>query len=544
MGTRTPGRKSSPAGRAGAPPKPRKARANDAAFQALTAQTLERKARADAEVERYRVELGKLAAAAKAVRRGDDWQNALTGLGVAGRDWRRGTTLESEAPLDRVSIDDIYGQDNLAAKIVDSIPEHATRRWFRLTGGEGQDASKFQTEIFAHLQRLGAKQKFARWMKLARKDGGVAMLIGADDGARSLDKALVPERIREIRHLHNLERWTMIPDTIDADPRSPSYGEPLTYQLLPRANLGGAGQASLVSAKQRTLLDGARIHRSRLFINTGIQVSERARLAQRGWGLSVLQRAWGPIENYRVLWGHIATLFKHVSQTVIKLSGYTELQGAAFADAINARLAQIQMARSTLNVVPIDIEDELEEQTLAGLSGALEVFKYAQEDLAQAADMPLTQLFGHTPQGFAADDTAGMRNFYDGVRLRQEDDLLNPLTELVGMLATTYKITPPEHWAVDFLPLEEPSDVDVADKRNKDAMTSQLYITTGVLAPEEVRETLRADPKNSYVIGPGPSKNDPVVHPELAQPPDPGTKPPSSTLSKNGSQAPKSKPAE
>lgn len=457
---------------------------------------------------------------AAVVARQDTWQNALTGLGIAGRDWRTANSLRQDEILDRETLDTIYLQDNLAARVVDAIPEHATRRWVKISAGEGEDSSDFQSEIFKHFDRLKVKQRFTQWMKLARKDGGCAMLIGADDG-QTLDMPLDLARVREIRHLHNIERWALLPDIIDLDPMSPSFNEPLYYKVLPRpiwsSTFSGPGNVNVPSQAQGTMTTGMLVHRSRLFVNEGVQISEIMKLAQKGWGFSRLQRAWESIQNYRVLWSHIATLFKHVAQTVVKFAGFGELQGADFQKAINARLAAIQLQRSTTNIVALDSEDTFETQTLQGLSGALEVFMYAQEDLAQASDMPLTQLFGHTPKGFSAEDGPGMRNFYDSVRQTQEDLLLEPLTNLITMLAACEHIPEPDGWALDFLPLLEPTDVEVADKRNKDALTSKMYVEMGALDPNEVRETLRADPKNDYHIEPGEAEGDPIANP----PPEP-----------------------
>lgn len=463
-------------------------------------------------------ELKKFTEAKKAIARGDAWQNVLTGLGVGGKDWQGDTRLVADCELSQGVIDSLYAQENLAAKIVDAPAMHACRRWFKLTGGSGDEAFKAQVGIFKELDRLNAKQRFQEWLQKGAKDGGALMLIGADDGARSLDRPLKAENIRKISHLHILERWAVWPDMIDVDPESENFGKSKYYKLLPRVQSWsdtGTGKSEALDPRTQARLSNTRFHFSRVFFHDGIQISERRANIMRGYGYSALQRAYNSIENYRVLWGHISMLFKHVSQTVVKFGGYPNLEGADFEQAINARIQQIQLQRSTSNVVAMDAADELEEQTLGGIGAALEIFKFAQDDLAQVANMPLTMLFGHTPEGFSSDDVAGTRNFYDGVHVLQEARLLKPLRALVDLISTTYKIALPDDWGIEFLPLMEPTDQEAAVTENQRAMTAQVLVMAEVLSPEEVRDTMRADPMNNWVIGDGPAKNDSTAHPEL-----------------------------
>jgi phage-related protein (TIGR01555 family) len=222
--------------------------------------------------------------------------------------------------------------------------------------------------------------------------------------------------------------------------------------------------------------------------------------------------------NYRVLWAHISSLFKHMSQTVIKFGGYAGLQSGDFAKVIKDRLAQVQMARSTLSIIPLDKDDDLAEQTLHGLSGALEILKYAQEELAQAARMPLTKLFGHMPQGFSKDDDAGRDNWHAHVHGAQEDYLLEPLTDLIEMIASAYKIQEPEEWSVLFMPIDVPDGLTAADIDLKEAQADDLRIQNHTIAPVEARNALRSDARCRYPLADGPAEVDEIVHPPSPTP--------------------------
>jgi hypothetical protein len=457
--------------------------------------------------------------AAVSMQRGDAWQNVMTGLGIPGRDWTRSNEIVSDDALSRQQLDDLYAQDNLAAKIVDTIAEDAIRNWFEIVGVSGEAEGDFQRQIFTEFKRLRVKQRFLQWLKMGRKDGGGLLLIGADDG-QTLDKPLNFDGVREIRHIHFVERWLTLPDTIDVDPMSDNFGEPLFYLLLPhgvQTSIMGNNEP-LRRGVQPTTSEMIRVHHSRVVAYGGVQVSERRKQLFRGWGYSHLQRCYWSIQNYRVLWAHLSTIFKHLSQTVVKFAGYAELAAGDFQKAIKARLQTLQMARSTLSIVPLDKEDDIEDQTLHGLSGALEIIQYAQEELAQAADMPLTKLFGHMPQGFSKDDAAGRDNWNAKVHGVQEDHLLEPLTDLIELVARASRIAPPADWGVQFLPVNVPDGTEAADIDLKEAQADDLRIKQGSIDPEEARNSLRVDPRCRYLLKEGPAKGDDLVRKAAEKP--------------------------
>lgn len=493
-------------GRAGRPPTESSATAQKRAVAG------EKRDRRDALTE-----LHKLEKVVEAVQRGDAWQNAITGLGIAGRDWTQSTAISTDAALSRQQIDDLYAQDNLAARIVDTIPEDGVQEWFEIVGVSGTAEAEFQRAVFAEFDRLKVKQKLLEWWKFGRKDGGGLLLLGVDDG-RPIHMPLEVDQVREVRHLHHLERWMVYPDTIDIDPTSETFGEPLYYVLLPRALSGSTTYGEAPAEVRKMLNKGTaitRVHRSRVIPYSGVKVSERRKLMMLGWSYSNLQRAYWSIQNYRVLWAHIASCFKHMAQTVVKLAGYANLSAGDFAKAIQKRLTQLQMARSTLSIVPIDAEDSFEEQTLRGLSGALEVLKYAEEDLAQAADMSLVKLFGHLPQGFGKDDEAGRQNWAKRVRGQQEAHIKDPLELLIALVVKAKGIAEPEGWSLDFLPIDPPSRKDTAEIDKLEAEADHQRIEDAVIEPEEARNSLRADPKLRYQLSDGAARHDPVTNPEF-----------------------------
>lgn len=449
----------------------------------------------------------------------DEWQNVLTGLGQGARDAQQATLLTPSLPMGQGECDAAYAEDPLYARMVDAIPEHATRRWIGVTAdadseGGGDPPEDFGRQALDALEDLRAQEKFCEWMRLDRKDGGSLMLLGADDG-RALDQPLNMDAVKTLTHLHVIERWCVRPGMLgvtgeyDTDFLSPTFGEPLYYYLL---------------ATAQTASKGDKVHRSRVFPLHGIKVSELNRLSYGGWGQPVIHRAREAVRRFRELLGHLGAAVKHISQPVFRIAGMRDLMAEEDGDAnLTKMLQDMQKMRSTIKGLILDKEDEFQEVGLS-LAGLADLVKMIMDDVAASAEMPLSVLFGHSPQGFSSDDVPGKRNFYDSIALKQRRLMLHPLNTLIEImrrasdgplagLGDGFRVQ------VDFLPLEEPTDQERATTRKLEADTDVALVNAGILDVMESRSRYHADPRNPYDLSElAPPKPEPTLDPALAFP--------------------------
>lgn len=430
----------------------------------------------------------------------DSWANIASGLGTP-LDARTLTTITASRELDQAEIDELYASDDIAATVVDAIPDHATRRWIEVQA-EGDD--ECARALHDALEDLAAPERFAEWMRRNRKDGGALMIIGADDG-QTPDQPLDINRVVAVRHLHVLERWQVTRGLeIESDPSKRWFGEPTTYRL----NTETHGQDA-----------GTVIHASRVFALHGIRVSDLAQRSNGGWGSSVLRRVRDPLAQFRTCWGYLGASMKRFSETWLRMKGLRELIANDKGNVVKARLAILSAMRSGLKIAPIDADDDVIELGLQ-LSGMSDLLLRSMDALTGAARMPLTVLFGSAPGGLSTDDVSGQRNWNHTVAQEQRRKLLVPLNHLIEILlaSSDLALPQPERWQVVFCPLDEPSDKEVADVERVHAETDAIYVQSQVLDPREVRAGLRADPRQRYQLADDDDQPDGAVPPPPPQP--------------------------
>ena len=232
----------------------------------------------------------------------DMWQNIATNLGVENKDHRIRARYVTGRAIPRQEYDSMYREDPVFAKIVDGIPEHGTRKWIKVTAqmDEGEDGSDdvdsdFGADVLDALEDLDAQQQVFELWRLARLDGGAAMIIGADDG-KNPEEPLDLERIKSVRHLNVVSRHEIFPSDLIEDINSPNFRDPEFYMFTGRAGLSKSENQQEVntivrsSPMQGTIrgnaleeLGAQRLHHTRVIRMRGIVVADsQARSLQAG----------------------------------------------------------------------------------------------------------------------------------------------------------------------------------------------------------------------------------------------------------------------
>lgn len=425
-------------------------------------------------------------------QRADSWGNVITGLSVTGKDARLSTTYSARAPVDQMTIESMYEQDDIFPLIVDRIPEHGTRKWIRMTGAidaRGRPDKDFGRMCIEGLEAMGGRIAggargaiFELWRQ-HRLYGGAVLIVGADDG-QAMDQPLVLERIRSIRYLNVVNRWELNQGERNRDPLSPNFRKPDWY--------------SPTSTEDR-------IHHSRVIrLPRSMVASDRSMRGSHGWDLPILERVWEPLRQFGSLFGYAEHIFQDLFQGVVTMKGLMEMLAAdEGTNAVLQRLQTMALVRSSLNMIVLDEGETYERrnQTPTGLS---DIMIRTMDRLAAAAEMPLSILFGQAPTGLSTDDVSGRTSFYDSVRNKQDRLLRGAITYLIEILIASkdgpFKGKAPTTWSFDFAPLLEPDDKQVAERRHMDAETEEKLIANDILTPQEVRSRYLNDPSLPYQL--------------------------------------------
>lgn len=338
--------------------------------------------------------------------------------------------------------------------------------------------------VDAAAEDIGVLEKVAEALKLERGTGGGAILIGAEDGTDDLRKPLNYDTIRSVLFLTVLSPREVIPFGYYNDPRKPRYGEPMIYQLQP------ATMPVDPATGQPTAVPMTYVHESRLIVFPGIQTTRYERLARAGWGVSVVERVFEAVRDYTAGMQGSSALVADFAQAVIKIKGLAEIYEANDESVLRTRMEAIDMGRSVLRAMLLDADGEDFERKPTPLTGLPEIIDRLQGQVAGAAKVPVTRLFGKPIGGLNATGDADVRNYYDEIDAKRSLRVRPALEKIVRCLFKAKdgptKGIEPETWSVAFPPLWQPTAGEKALERKTVAETDAIYIDKGVLTPEEV----------------------------------------------------------
>jgi hypothetical protein len=253
-----------------------------------------------------------------------------------------------------------------------------------------------------------------------------------------------------------------------ADETSERYGKPEFYEVTPTSGVP------------------FKVHWTRCSLLDGVDVPDRERAKEQGWGDSVLQACYIRLAALAGVYCNVESITEDFIQTILKMENLQELIAADQEDLVQKRINIIDQTRHVLNTILLDSREDYDKKasSVTGLDGIIQEFAVA---LSAVTNIPVTKLMGRSPAGENATGESDMRQWYDEVAALQKDKLRPPLDWVIGVLqdCSEYKL-PGDELAVTFLPLWQPTDKEKADAYKTNAEADASYIDRGVLLPEEV----------------------------------------------------------
>ena len=403
-------------------------------------------------------------------QRWDGFVNVCTGLGGS-KDKRLGARFQDPGRLDPATLESLFNNNDLAAKICSIYPEEALRQGFALEIGGAKPEKKEET-ILTKLNELGGVKALLEGATWGRCFGGGGIFVGADDG-QSPEMPLNEGRIRSLNFLTVFNRRDLEIQTFYDNPFAADFGKPETYRLVRSTVRGAAGPVNLV------------IHESRMIMFEGVLTTRDEKQRNNGWCNSILQRLYEVLRDFEAGFAGMSYLLTDAGQAVYTVKGLQEILGAEGGqDLLAKRFEMIELSRSVAKALIID-EDEKFERKTTTFQGIPEVIDRLVNRLAAASGIPVTILMGQSPAGMNATGASDIRLFYDRVKSYQDAQIKPALERLIQLIMRSMGAEP-KVWEVTFNSLFQPTDFEAADLRNKVAQTDKLYIDAEVLTPEEV----------------------------------------------------------
>jgi len=368
-------------------------------------------------------------------------------------------TEGAEYPLTRLTrnyqlMNSLYRSHWLARRIIDVVPEDMMKNWIKLTGEiSPDDHKKFERAV----RRTQLKAKILEGIKWGRLYGGAAgiFMISGQDDPETLASPLELDTIMPgtFKGLLIVDRWSGVTPLLDlvTDIDDPEFGLPNRYQVT--------------LSEGQTMI----IHHTRLVRFTGRDLPFWERQAETYWGASEIEHVFDEVKKRDNTSWNISSLVFLANLRVMKMADLGQMLSTGNEQAktrvYNAMQAQAHLMSNT-GMYVMDKEDDFDTKQYS-FGGLSEIYELFMMDVAGAAEIPVTKLFGRSPAGMNATGESDLQNYYDSISEKQEKDLRPVLDKVLPVLMMSTFGGVNDDFDFDFQPANTASDEKKADLASK-----------------------------------------------------------------------------
>ena len=396
----------------------------------------------------------------------DGWNNVLTSIGVKGKDKRMSATVQWERG-DRDSFDHFYSADDVAGNIVDIVPQDAFTKGYKL---KGIDEPKTLEAIMDRGRKLKIDERFLEAWILARVHGGAGVIKVTEDAKMELS---MPTG-KKILALNVVDRWDLqINSTdIDGDITSSTFREALTFNL------------QVSEGSKSTFIP---IHGTRVVKFDGAFLPRRIMRQNQYWGDSILTKLYNPIRNYQISNDAAALTIQDFDIPVLKLKNLAQLMTTNCDDQVIKRLEMVNLSKSIAKMVVLDADMEEFDHKSRNVTGLADILNKVEARLVSASKMPRTKLLGESAGGLGSTGESQQTDWNAYIESQQVNFLKPRLLEVYRhIVRTEFPQVNAESIDIEFNPLWQMSEAEMANMRKVVAETDAIYITNQVTDPTEV----------------------------------------------------------
>ena len=386
--------------------------------------------------------------AANAVQTADAFSNPLFRLGHGSQ-----SPLEAtEYPLTRLTdnyalLNSLYRDNWVVQNVVQIIPDDMCREWFTLSGVSPEQAAEMEREQ----RRIHLRESINEGLRWGRLYGGAAGLMLIRGQEQELDKPLDVAAILPgaFRGLHILDRWSGIVPSGDiiTDISNPDFGLPEYYQIS--------------DAESRIV---ARVHHSRVVRFTGRELPYLERIAELHWGESEVEALYADMVKHDNVSANMAALTFRANIDTMEVQNLDQLFSLTSTEQ-QRRFWNVMQAQSVMQSnfgVRVINKGDAWHNHQYNFAGLRDIYESMCLDLAGAARMPVTKLFGRAPAGMNATGESDTRNYYDYIDALRESKLRPALEKILPVLCASVWGAEPEGADIVFPPLWTPTAAEVA----------------------------------------------------------------------------------
>ena len=372
----------------------------------------------------------------------------------------------------------MYRESWLTKRIIDMPSEDMTRAWYRLASPPGTEEVRALRRQEA---RHSVKQELTNALRWARLYGGALAVVVIRGEEDCLDRPLDPDLLLPdcFQGLLVLDRSQGIVPSAElvSDLDDPDFGLPESSTV----NL---------DTEPRGMV---RIHHSRVLRFVGRELPRMEMIRENWCGAGEMEHIQDELLKRSATSANIAQLVFQANITTLKMSDFGELLGAGTPEqqrGVENAMALENRFRTSFGVQLLSRDDALETHpySFAGLSYIYEQFMM---DMAGAAEIPATRLFGRSPQGMNATGESDQRNYCEMIASLQERQLRPALEKLLPVMAVSCWGYVPEDLDFVFEPIMTASPAERAELVQKMSSDVINAFSCGLLTREEALAELR-----------------------------------------------------
>ena len=360
----------------------------------------------------------------------------------------------------------------------ETLADECVRCWGVVaSSGEGDDDNCSQIE--AELKRLNIRAAVRQIVVHDQAFGGghAYIKLKDDESARDTPLLLKPYSVPKgsFEGLRIVEPYWVTPNDYNSiDPTKANFYKPSSWWLL-----------------------GTETHATRLFTLVSRPVPDMLKPAYSFRGISMTQLAIPYVDNWLRTRQSVSDTVKQFSVSGVLMDLQQSLLPGA-GTSLDMRAQLVNLYRDNRNLLLLDKATEEFFQINTPLSGLDALQAQAQEQMASVSHTPLVKLLGITPSGLNASSDGEIRVWYDYVHGYQ-DASLTPLMQVVLQLVQLSLFGAiDEDITWQWEKLHEATEVEAADIARAEMETDRGYVEIGVLSPEQIAQTLSADPTSRY----------------------------------------------
>ena len=391
----------------------------------------------------------------------DSFQNSLAKLGEGMENFLSYTRYPIKRfTRDYALMNSLYRNSWICRRVVDCVAVDAQKNWVQFQAKDLDTVEKMERAV----RRTSIRPALLQCHKWGRLFGGAAGLIVIKGDGYKLHEPIGKIKKGSFCGIIPLDRWCGIypqPELV-ADPSSPDFGLPAYYyiQLLPTAGTVSLEGINLYDFENKSTI---RVHHSRIIRFIGDELPIYERTTESYWGASCLEQVFEELKKRDNTSYNIAQLVFLANLRVLKKEGMgsvTEVTSEHAKERMARTLKAQADAMSNTGMYVIGEEDEFKNFQY-NFSGLSEVYRDFMQDVAGAADIPDTRLYGRSlgsnDMGYST-----MNNYNDRILQVQNTDLYPKYERLFRIMAESEGIDP-DSFDFKFMPSATLSQKDIAD---------------------------------------------------------------------------------